>query len=278
MINTLLQDTSFYGRPHNAPFGPLLDVRPTASLITLNADFCPSDIIRAIQKCSSSSSPGKDNITYSILKLGLLSPGKHIRPLLRSLTALFNACLRQSKTLDQWKIATVHPLFKLAAAQAPKQAKHTTNYRGISLLPCISKLLETVVNDRVMTYLELACPLHDLQNGFRAKHDCPSHVYLLMEAIRAKGPNSPIMLLDQVKAFPSCPRSSLLAGLHRKKITGRIFRLIAAFSQGALSVVELDGARSDPYHVDEGCREGAVLSPITTLSRTQPSSTSSCKN
>ena len=54
------------------------------------------------------------------------------------------------------------------------------NYRGISLLSCLSKLYS------VTTYLENNDMLSDEQNGFRAKRSCEDHVFTLSSIIRNK--------------------------------------------------------------------------------------------
>jgi hypothetical protein len=43
------------------------------------------------------------------------------------------------------------------------------NYRGVSLLSCISKLYRTFIDKRLVTYLENNDILADEQNGFRKR-------------------------------------------------------------------------------------------------------------
>ena len=52
------------------------------------------------------------------------------------------------------------------------------NYRGISLLSCISKLYSAFVNNRITSYLDSNDMLSDEQNRFRAGRSCENHVSL----------------------------------------------------------------------------------------------------
>ena len=63
-----------------------------------------------------------------------------------------------------WKKAIICPILKDPASDR----KIPMNYRGISLLSCISKLYSAFLNDRITKYLENNDLLSDEQNGFRA--------------------------------------------------------------------------------------------------------------
>ena len=58
------------------------------------------------------------------------------------------------------------------------------NYRGISLLSCISKLYSTFINGRISKFLEHNDLLSDEQNGFRANRSCEDHVFTLNSIIK----------------------------------------------------------------------------------------------
>ena len=58
------------------------------------------------------------------------------------------------------------------------------NYRGVSLLSCISKLYSAFINKRLVTYLENNDILADEQNGFRKGRSCEDHVFTLNSLIQ----------------------------------------------------------------------------------------------
>ena len=66
--------------------------------------------------------------------------------------------------LSQCKIAKVKPLFKNSIITEAK------NYRPISLLPLISKVIEKPIRDQTQDYLQRNKLLYNYQSGFRANH------------------------------------------------------------------------------------------------------------
>ena len=62
------------------------------------------------------------------------------------------------------KIAKVIPIFN------NKSPEQYTNYRPISLLPSMSKILEKIVHKRLYNFLDMPNLLYNNQYGFRPKH------------------------------------------------------------------------------------------------------------
>ena len=62
------------------------------------------------------------------------------------------------------KVAKLNPLYKKASLTQP------CNYRTISLLPLISKVIEKVIQDQTSTFLNPRNLLYTYQSGFRKKH------------------------------------------------------------------------------------------------------------
>ena len=77
------------------------------------------------------------------------------------LTALFNCSLRQGVVPSDWKISNVIPIPK---SGDPSLA---TNYRPISLLSLVSKVLEHLVHSKLLNYIIQNNLLADCQHGFR---------------------------------------------------------------------------------------------------------------
>ena len=102
---------------------------------------------------------GSDNIGARLLKLAA--------PFISdSLMYTCNQSMLNSTFPDKWKEGKVRPLHK----NGPKD--DTNNYRPISILPVISKMLEKHVHDSLMTYLTSHKLLHSTQSGFRPNHSC----------------------------------------------------------------------------------------------------------
>ena len=67
--------------------------------------------------------------------------------------------------------------------------------------------------------------------------------------------------IDLWKAFPSSNRAALLVQLRRAGVGGSLWRMLQEMGAGAVNEVHMDGHQSRPYPVDNGLREGSVLSP-----------------
>lgn len=102
---------------------------------------------------------GTDNIGAKIIKLSC----PHIIP---PLTHIFNLSIGTNKFPDRWKDGKVLPLFKGGASTDPG------NYRPISVLPILSKILERHIANHLKNFLERNHLLHRTQSGFRSKHSC----------------------------------------------------------------------------------------------------------
>ncbi len=76
------------------------------------------------------------------------------------LTILFNRCLNEGIFPNIWKIAHVTPLHK----KGPENL--CNNYRPISLLSCVGKVLERCVHSRVLNYLKVNNIITQSQSGF----------------------------------------------------------------------------------------------------------------
>ena len=65
---------------------------------------------------------------------------------------------------DDWKKAKVHPIFMSDERNNPN------NYRPISILPAISKIIERVMHTQLLEYFQAGNLLTDFQSGFRPNH------------------------------------------------------------------------------------------------------------
>ena len=77
---------------------------------------------------------------------------------------MFNDSINSGKVPDLWKIGTIVPL------QKDGDKNDVPNLKPVTLLPIIGKLLEKIINNRLMNYLEIKNILEKKQGGFRAGH------------------------------------------------------------------------------------------------------------
>ena len=118
-----------------------------------------SEMSRLIQKLLNKKSSGYDKINNILLKK--ISDG-----ILLPLTEVMNKSLKEGIFPEKMKHADVFPLYK------SKDRLEKNNYRPISLLITLSKLLEKLVHKRTYTFLENTGQIFVSQYGFRMKHSC----------------------------------------------------------------------------------------------------------
>jgi hypothetical protein len=202
--------------------------------------------------------------------------------MLNAVTHLFNAVLRAGHWPSRWAIGAVAPI--------PKPGGDPTaagDYRGISLLPVLSKLLESVLNARLTEWYERTHALNDAQHGFRPSRSTIDAAFVLHEMVAttkeaatasrrpARGRiNNPalhaahhtmwIAYLDVRKAYDGCWRAGIIAQLRAHGIAPRTCQLFESMlAPGKVRrTVAVNGVRSDEFEADNGVPQGAVLSPM----------------
>ena len=81
-----------------------------------------------------------------------------------SLTLIINLSIRSGYFPDKWRISKVLPVYKEDIKSDPN------NYRPISILPIVSKIIEKVIFNKLYEYLISNNLLADSQHGFRPMH------------------------------------------------------------------------------------------------------------
>ena len=114
------------------------------------------------------------------------------------LSDLFNFCIQLGHFPDIWKLAHVIPLFK-------KNDRYMcTNYRPISLLPCISKVFERVLFDHIYCFLKRYNLISKQQSGFTPGESTINQLIIICNNLYSCLDNGNEMIgifLDLTKAF-----------------------------------------------------------------------------
>ena len=133
----------------------------------LNKDLTLDELENVIAKLKTKKSIGCDKIPNEVIK------NKSITSLLLN---FFQKCFDSSLVPSVWLKSIITPIPK----NAQKDPYTPLNYRGISLLSCVSKVYSSLINNRIQLYCNMTDMLVDEQNGFRSGRSCEEHIFTLI--------------------------------------------------------------------------------------------------
>ena len=218
----------------------------------LNHEITVAEISKVIAGLKEKKATGPDSIANEIIKC---EGFKNI------LWQLISFCFHNSIVPSIWKSANIKPIPKGAS----KDPYVPLNYRGISLISCVSKCFSIFVNNRLTKY----CNEHELlaeeQNGFRTNRSCEDHIFVLNSIIENRlneGKSTYCSFIDLEKAFDWVNRDLLLYRLMDIGIDGKLYFSIENMLNGTQSRVVLDNnVKTAWFNVASGVRQGDPLSP-----------------
>jgi ribonuclease HI len=216
----------------------------------INHEFTPTEMQTAMNRPRASSA-GPDNIPDLLIK--------NLTPKAQGVVLkIFNNIWQQQKFPDIWRKAIIIPVFKPG-----KQKTEANSYRPISLTCTLCKLLERMVNARLMWYMEDKSLLHNAQNGFRPNRSTLDSILLLhTEACHALANRQEMLtaFIDIEKAFDTVWRYNVLKKLTDWKVTGNMLQFLRNFMENRTFQVRINGKLSNTFHQTNGIPQGSVLS------------------
>ena len=138
------------------------------------------------------------------------------------------------------------------------------NYRGISLISCVSKIYSGVLNNRINSYTDMIGIMAEEQNGFRKGRSCEDHIFTLSTIIKNRLDSSKCTFacfIDMQKAFDWVDRDLLFYKLISYNITGKIYWAIKSMYVNTQSCLQLNKIFTDWFSVLNGVKQGDDFSP-----------------
>ena len=140
------------------------------------------------------------------------------------------------------------------------------NYRPISLLTIISKVLERLLYNKIIDHISPY--LYEYQFGFLKGKSCLQQLIVFLDSILNNDGcrvQSDILYLDFRKAFDSVPHSIVLVKMWNLGVRGHIWSWFKSYLSNRSQVVRINKSVSDPLPVSSGVPQGSILGPLLFL-------------
>ena len=228
----------------------LLSSRTDKSQFSFN-EINEIDVKKAMNKLDIKKASGYDMLPPKLANLGSAT-------LSVSLCHLINLSIKSCTFPDQLKCAQIRPIYKKG------NNLEISNYRPVSVLPCISKSFEKIIVTQMSNYFENI--FHEFLSGFRAKHGCESVLLHMTEYIKScldDGKIVCVIITDLSRAFDCIPYKLFIAKLHAYGFSESACRLLFSYYTNRKQQVKLGNVLSDWQHVFKGSAQGSVIGPVS---------------
>jgi hypothetical protein len=244
---------SFYVHDNSAAF-----LHDHLSDVGSRIDYCDIDICRVAKQLKElplrvSTSP--DKLPYYFLRKaadGLAVP----------LTIMFNTFLTRGEVPELWKIGCVRPIHKKGSRHSVK------NYRPVCLTSSVSKVMERLVRQDLLLFLQRTGKLSSHQHGFLPKKSTTTALTTVFSswhrALEAKQSIS-VALIDYSKAFDSIHLQTLFEKMWNIGIRGSLYKFLVSFLSNRKQSVMVGTYLSSVYDTPSGVPQGTCLGPLLFL-------------
>ena len=224
-----------------------------------NLFISPTDkheIIKIIDNININKASGPYSIPTEILheiKLSIAEP----------LADIINLSFEKGVYIEKLKMSKVIPIFK-------EKGSHLdcNNYRPISLLSNLNKIVEKLMHQRLYAFLLRNDVIYNLQFGFRSGHSTDHALLHLTDDIRNALDHNQFavgVFIDLQKAFDTVDHKILIKKLEHYGIRGIANNWFKSYLSNRKQTVTINQINSDFQHNKHGVPQGSVLGPLLFL-------------
>ena len=215
----------------------------------------PDEIKNIINSIKSSKCVGPNSIPTKILHL---IKDKISIPL----SELINKSFATGCFPNICKTAKVIPIFKTESRLL------RNNYRSISLLSNISKIIEKIMHQRLNKFLEENNCFYNLQFGLRLNLSTNNALLSIIENIQTDLDNGDFaagVFIDLKKAFDTVDHDILLKKLEYYGVRGLLKDWFQSYLKNRKQFVSVNNSTSNTKEITTGVPQGSVLGPLLFL-------------
>jgi hypothetical protein len=211
-------------------------------------------ISKTIKGLNNMEALGMDDIPTYVLKKG-------VEVLAGPITHLLNGSMAMGRVPANFKIGRVNPKNK----RKGKPREESASYCPLSILPALSKVMETHVKENLKHHLRKVNGLPGSRYGFCPKRSCTSalaHAQAGWLSGAAKGQVVGLMAFDLSTAFDTVAAEQLSLTLQALGVTGRELKWFLCYMTGGRQCMVWDNTVSSLVDVLYGVRQGSILGPL----------------
>ena len=186
---------------------------------------------------------------------------EYVNILLPIITCMTNRSLQIGTFPAVWKEATVIPLIKKTGG-----GTELSNYRPVSNLPFISKLVERVVADQLTKHMQINAPLPIHQSAYRQHHSTETVLgKVVSDILECMGRKEValLVLLDLSAAFDTVDHNILIDIMQKEfGIQNVALDWLSSYLVNRSQRVLISGSTSESVQMKFGVPQGSCLGPV----------------